>query len=180
MQWKRIEPTIVSKVGFRTVVSKTFKMPDGDIQAYQIFEKEGTECIATIALTPAKKVIVASEFRAGPEKVMDELPGGFFDHSNSREEAARRELAEETGYDAGDMEYLGYVYKDAYNNTKYHYFLATNCTPNKTGQQLEPTEHIEVKLISIDRLLENGRNGTMTDTEALFLAFEKLQKLKGE
>lgn len=40
------------------------------------------------------------------------------------------------------------------------------------------TEHIEVKLISIDKLLENGRKARMTDVEALFLAYDKLIKLK--
>ena len=30
--WKRIEPTKVTKVGFRQIVTKTFEMPDGRIE----------------------------------------------------------------------------------------------------------------------------------------------------
>jgi hypothetical protein len=54
--------------------------------------------------------------------------------------------------------------------------LATDCTPHTDGQKLDETEHIEVVLITIDELLDNARNARMTDIEALFLAYEELQK----
>lgn len=179
MDWKRIEPTITSKVGWRVVVSKTFIQPNDAMHHYQTMGPEGGECIATIALTKDKKVIVASQYRPGPEKIMEEIPGGGAEEGEELEVSARRELLEETGYQPGKIEYLGKIYKDAYSNTIHHYFLATECVPHKDGQQTEETEHINVKLISVDQLLKNGREGKMTDTEALFLGYEKLLKLRG-
>ena len=143
---------------------------------------ENSHCIATIALTPENQVIVARQFRPGPEKILDEIPGGGVEaHDDGNyEAAARRELQEETGYVAGAMEYLGDVYKDSYNNTTWHFYLATDCTLHKYGQTLDETEHIDVHLISIDQLLDNARSARMTDPEAVLLAYERLAKLGRE
>jgi len=179
MDWKRIEPTIISKVGWRVVVSKTFIQPNDILHHYQTTGAEGGKNAGCIALTKDKKVIVASQFRPGPEEILEEIPGGGVDKGEAPEVAVKRELLEETGYIPGKLEYLGKACRDAYSNEEFHYFLATDCVPHKDGQQTEETEHINVKLISIDQLLQNGREGKMSDTEALFLAYEKLLKLRG-
>jgi ADP-ribose pyrophosphatase len=166
----------MSKIGYRTVVTKTFEMPDGQVHHYQTISAEGSHCIATIALTKDNKVVVARQFRPAQERILDELPGGGAEKDEDYEQAAHRELLEETGYEAGTMKFLGDVVKDAYNNSTWHYFLATDCVPHKDGQQLDDTEHIEIALISIDELFDNARNARMTDVEPLFLAYEELQK----
>jgi ADP-ribose pyrophosphatase len=177
--WKRIEPTKVDKIGWRTIVTKTFEMPDGQVAEFQTIGGEGRHCIAAIALTPDNQVIVARQFRPGPEKIFDELPGGGVEALDTDyETAARRELLEETGYEAGVIDFLGDVYKDANTNTTWHYFVARDCTPHARGQQLDDNEHVEVRLITIDQFLKNARNGRMTDIGAVFLAYERLLKLK--
>lgn len=88
-----------------------------------------------------------------------------------------RELREETGYMAGELQYLGKNYYDEKSNATWHCFLATNCTIDGTGQQLDDTEFIEVLLISIEQLLQNARSAQMTEVGAVFLAYEKLKQI---
>lgn len=175
--WKRIEPTDVAAINHRTIVTKTFILPDGRTEKYGTFSKEVQHNAAVIALTPENKVIIARQFRPGPEIVMEELPGGGVDPDEDFAVAAGRELCEETGYVASSLKELGAVHRDAYNNATWHYFLATGC--ERTGRQaLEENEFVEVVLISIGQLLENARSGRMTDGEAIMLAYENLKELQ--
>jgi ADP-ribose pyrophosphatase len=178
--WKRIEPTEVTKVGFRQIVSKTYQMPDGRTQIFDIKERDGWAAVDTIALTSDNQVLLLRQFRPGPECVMDELPGGIVEaHETNMEEVARRELAEETGYKAGSMTYLGKLSYDAYTNGWRHYFLAENCTPNAEGQRLEANEaDAELLKVDVPTLLANARKGLTTDTGGILLAYDKLQEIQ--
>ncbi len=176
--WKRIEPTVVQKIGHRTIVSKTFHMPDGKIATFETIAAEHSQCIATVALTADNKVIIARQYRPGPELIFEELPGGGVEAGEEPEAAARRELLEETGYEAGRMEHLGTLYKDAYTNTTWNFFLARECRMTNISQRLDIDEHIEVACISIEQLLENARSGRMSDVTAVFIAYEQLKSIQ--
>lgn len=106
IEWNRVEPTETTKVGWRTIVTKHFQLPDGRTDAFQLYAGKDTACI--IAVTKDRQVITVLQFRPGPEKIMHEIPGGFVDEEGgSPEHAAVRELSEETGYTAGKVTYLG-------------------------------------------------------------------------
>ena len=176
--WKRIDPTIVAKIDRRTVTLKTFIDNRGDQQVFALLHPDGQEFVAVIAGTTDKKVLIARQFRPGPEKVMDELPGGFVDKGEAPETALRRELLEETGYVPGELTYLGAYYKDAYMNAKWHVFLAVDCTRQTTKQVLDDSEDVHIDLISIQQLLDNARHDNMTDTTAVLYAYETLKKME--
>lgn len=177
--WKRIEPTKVTKVGWRTVVSKTFELPNGTKTEWDLFYPEDQEFVSIVALTEDGRVIVAKEYAPGPERWFYDTPGGFVDKGESIEVCARRELREETGYEAGNMKYLGEYCKDRYHNATWHTYLATGC--KKTGgQELEDTEFIEVVLLTIDEFLENAKHNGVTDHGAVLAAYDELLKLKEE
>lgn len=177
--WKRIEPSIPVKVGWRDVTVKTFIGPNGKPTDFTVFGKEGAEGACIIAITKKGKVVVSRQFRTGPELIFDEIPGGGVEPGEDPKLAAIRELEEETGYKAlvEHTKYLGKVYKDAVFSETMHYFLAYNCTP--TGvQALEEHELAEVILVNIGQLIKNAKEGRMTDSSAVLLAYEELQDLQ--
>lgn len=178
--WQRIEPTKAIKSGFRQITVKNFQMPDGSVKDFDVFDRDGIEFAGTIALTEDNKVIIAEMFRPGPEKMMQEIPGGTVENNDSPLETAKKELLEETCYEPGEIERLGSVYKDAYMNGKWHYFLATKCVKKSAEQKLDEREFIKIKLITIDELIDNALNGRMADTEAVLLAYERLKQIKEE
>ena len=177
--WKRVEPTETYNISYRTIVTKTFKMSDGNIAYFGTIWPENQEFVAAIALTKENKAIVARMYRVGPERIMNELPGGCVDEGEDIIEAGARELYEETGYRAGEITYLGKSYKDAYMNATWHFIYVANCVldPNYT-HPYEIEEQIEVNLVSIDMLIRFAKEGKMTDAVGVLLAYERLKEIE--
>jgi ADP-ribose pyrophosphatase len=86
--WRKLSQD-QQKVGYKTVTAKQFILPDGQQCEFTTWGKPGVNNVATIALTDNNLVIVARQFRAGPERIMDELPGGG---ANGLRLPARREV----------------------------------------------------------------------------------------
>ncbi len=178
--WRRIDDgSDVHKVGFRTIVSKRFRMNNGNEMQADISGAEGSEASGIIALTSDNRVIIAKQFRCGPEKIMLEMPGGLVDPGETPEQAAKRELQEEVGYEVGRIEYLGKVYGNAWDNAVHHYFIARDCKPSAV-QNPEELEEIEVTTISIAEFIQNAKQARMTDTQGVLLAYDMLKEIEGE
>lgn len=178
--WKRIEPTTVQKVGFRTLVEKHFITAGGKRVDRTTINQEDWAAACTIAITTEGMVVVARQFRPGPEKIFDELPGGLVDPGETPEMCVVRELAEETGYKPSKVEYLGACYYDAYTNGDRHYFLLTGCVATEDSSHTDEDEEVEVRLITIDQLLTHAKQGKLTDPGGVLLAYDKLLALKRE
>lgn len=177
--WKLLHVDGETQAGYRAVVHKRFQMNNGKVMTADIEGRDGEQCSVVVALTPGHEVVIARQFRCGPGMVMDELPGGLVERGETPEAAANRELQEEVGYETNDMIFLGSSYGGGWRSIKFHYFLATDCTPT-VSQDLDDVEEIEVITISISELIANAKNARMTDVPAVFLAYDKLLELEGK
>lgn len=177
--WKHIKEPEEMKVGWRTLTRKTFERPDGVPAEYVTFGRQSDRHGAVIALTSDNKVIVAEQFRPGPEIIMLELPGGNIEKGEDLQTGVMRELHEEVGYTSDEVEFLGEARKDAYMNATWYFYLARNCH-KISDQALEDGEFVNIKLITIDEFLTAAKESRMSDAIAALMVYEKLQVIKQE
>jgi ADP-ribose pyrophosphatase len=101
--------------------------------------------VSVVALTPDKDIVVIKQYRHGIRQFILEIPGGAVEEEDdSIVAAARRELKEETGYQAGEFTEVGNISANPVNHTNdIYFFLAFNA--RKVSEPTpEFTEQIEV------------------------------------
>jgi len=117
--------------------------------------------ISVIPLTSNNEVVMVRQYRHGVKKVLLEIPGGIMDKEDSSPEiAARRELAEETGYGTDKLKLIGSLYpQPAIQTNRYHIFLAED-VKKIGGTDFDEGEDIEtviVPLKHIPHMIETGK-----------------------
>lgn len=184
-KFTRVEPTVTQTYGkafTRPAIIKRFRTEDGLEHEFTTTHAEGSRGGCVIALTPEHDVVVAYQFRAGPERWMWELPGGEFHPSEDPLAAAKRELEEETGYTSNRLDFLGTTCRQAYMNETWFCYIAYDCHKLTQPRRMDPEEiaqGLEVRIISIADLLQNAKTDQMTDPAAVLMAYEKLVELQG-
>ena len=172
IEWKKIKEEPF-RAGFRKLLKKTFQLPDGKIQDFDIKHEGPAVCV--LALTKEKNVILVKQFRPGMEKVLLEMPGGAVDGGEEPLEAIKRELLEETGY-TGDFQLAGTSYDCAYSTMFRYNFVATNCL-KVANQNLDETEFAEVIEMSLADFRNHLQSGELTDVESGYLGLDYLRLL---
>lgn len=171
--WKEIRREQVYKKFSRAIDRVDFLLPNGEEVDFYI--KAESPAAAIVALTDKKEVILARQFRPGPKKILNELPGGYIEPGEQAAEAMRREFKEETGYE-GDFIHIGTCLDDAYSTMERHCFVATNCI--KVSEPTETsTEQTSLVLMPLAEFRELLRSGQMTDVEVGYLALDYLGEL---
>jgi 8-oxo-dGTP pyrophosphatase MutT (NUDIX family) len=120
---------------------------------------ESREWVNIIPLTSDHRVVMVRQYRHGSRTVTLEIPGGLADSGDSPEEAAARELLEETGYQAERWTKIGAVNPNpAIFNNRCSTFLAQGI--RKVSDLIpDQTEDIEVALIPLKDIPELIRTG---------------------
>jgi ADP-ribose diphosphatase len=106
------------------------------------------------------------QFRHAVRKELLELPAGSIDPGETPEEAATRELREETGCKPGNLENLGGFYAAPGYCTEYlHFFRATQL--EKSPLTAEDTDEIEVVPVSPSEVPGLVGSGKICDAKTI-------------
>jgi ADP-ribose pyrophosphatase len=134
------------------------------------------EGVAVLALTPDRRLILTTQHLLGALEPVYVLPGGVVHDGESLEEAAKRELQEETGYIAHRLEPLfRYNNMPAFSRGWVHLFLAENVV--STSHTPDPNEITGVELLELSQAVTMALRGelkTSSTTMGVLLLQQRL------
>jgi ADP-ribose pyrophosphatase len=142
----------------------TVVLPDGSTTTREIVETPGA--VVIVPLTTDDQVRMVRQYRSAIREYLLELPAGTLEPGESPEEAAPRELAEETGDRAMHWQQLAGFYTVPGICDEYlHLFLATGLSQGETN--LERDEFIEVVTLPLDEALDMVARGEIRDAKTM-------------
>ncbi len=138
--------------------------PDGRDVVYEIIEHPGA--VTIIPLDEEHRILFIKQYRPATGEVLLELPAGTLNPGEDPQVCAEREVREETGMAARQMEKLGELWlAPGYSTEKLRFFLATGLYESPLEQ--DDDEFIEVERIPYLDALEMAARGEIVDGKSL-------------
>ncbi|MDX9871896.1 MAG: NUDIX hydrolase [Clostridia bacterium] len=133
--------------------------------------------VVVAALTEEQEIVMVRQYRYAAGQILLELPAGKLEAGEDPLECARRELSEETGFEAEEWEKLTEFYTaPGYTNEMMHLYLARGLQEKKAHPDTD--EVIEYEKIPLARLqealLETGGIKDAKSIIGLFWVFQRI------
>ena len=140
------------------------RLPDGSMALREVVEHPGG--VAVLPLEDDGTVWCVRQYRYPFSELLLEIPAGKLEPGEAPETAARRELSEETGLEAGKLTYLGRHYcSPGYNSEVLHIYLAQALRRGEAHP--DEGEFLTVEKHTLQELTELALAGSLPDTKTV-------------
>lgn len=175
-----IERTIKSEKVYSgkilSVKLSTVELPDQKYSKREIVLHDNA--VAVVAIHD-DKILLVKQYRISVDKIIYEVPAGMIEHDENPKDAALRELEEETGYRAKNIEYLTEFYSTpGFCTEKLSIFYAKDL--EFVGQNLDEGENLEVVEMSLEEAMSMIESGEIMDGKTIssILFYDKFSRGK--
>lgn len=141
------------------------RLPDGGESVREWIDHPGAS--AVIPVTDDGRVILVRQYRYPAGRTFIEVPAGKFDApGEDPRQVAQRELAEETGFRAGNLEPIGSFFASiGYSNEVIHCFLASDLEAVEVPT--EDDEFIELVYATFEEAVAMVVSGEICDMKSV-------------
>lgn len=140
-------------------------LPDGAESVREYVVHPGA--VVVLAFLDSGRLLFERQFRYPLGRVFLELPAGKIDAGEDILDTGRRELLEETGYEADDWQYLGVIHPCiGYSNERIEIFAARGLR-KVSDPQLDHGEFLEVLELGLKEARSAVLQGSITDAKTI-------------
>lgn len=154
-------------------------LPDGKTTLVDVVVHPGA--VTLIPLDSQGRILFVRQYRHAVGQELLELPAGTLNQGEKPDDCAHREVREETGMSAGNLEKIGEFYLvPGYSTEHMHIYLATNLRSDPLPG--DEDEFITVEAVALSNVPDLIAQGVLQDAKslaALFLAepyFKNIRK----
>ncbi|MDP9398561.1 MAG: NUDIX hydrolase [Actinomycetota bacterium] len=137
------------------------RLRGGQEQTYDVVEHAPSA--AVVALDDTQRVLLLHQWRHAVGRSFWEVPAGSSDPGEDIEEAARRELAEETGYGGGRWRVVTRIHNSpGYTDEEVVVFLAEGVRREGEPDREPAEEEMQLRWVPLDEAVEAVLQGELT------------------
>jgi ADP-ribose diphosphatase len=156
------------------------RLPNGNVCELEMIRHPGAA--AVVPVDASGKVLLIRQYRHATGGYLLEVPAGKLDAGEPPEACAAREIQEETGFKAGRLESLGWIWTTpGFTDERIWLFLGTHLSP--ATQELQADEVLSVEWLPLETAAEMAARGDITDAKsicALLRAHHLIARRPGE
>ncbi|MFZ0627375.1 MAG: NUDIX hydrolase [Acidimicrobiia bacterium] len=144
-------------------------LPNGNETDLEIIRHRGAAvALPIVGDGELAEALLVRQYRYAANGWLLEVPGGKLDDDESPEDCARRELIEEIGYHAGNLEPMGSILTTpGFTDERIWLFLATDLEQAPGGAALEDNEVLEMERIPLSRAIAMAEDGRIVDSKTV-------------
>jgi ADP-ribose pyrophosphatase len=162
------EPSVDSRVAYEGRIVNlrvdTVRLPQGTLGTREIVEH--VPCVCVVPLDDEDNVVMVRQYRKPAGELLLEVPAGGMDPGESPQDAAQRELREETGYVADELVHLSSFWTTpGFCTELMHAYVARGLRPGALGQ--DEDENIEVVRVPLSGAADLIRRGEIRDAKSI-------------
>jgi ADP-ribose pyrophosphatase len=160
----RIDGAAVYEGSLLHVRRDRVRLPDGGEAAREYIVHPGA--VLMVPVLDDGRLVVERQFRYPIQRVLLEFPAGKIDPGETPEETARREMIEETGYEAASLAPLCVLHPVvSYSTETIQCYVARGL--RHVGARLDHGEFLEIDLLTVDDMLAALDRGEITDAKTV-------------
>ncbi|MGA7227904.1 MAG: NUDIX hydrolase [Acidimicrobiia bacterium] len=144
-------------------------LPNGNETDLEIIRHRGAAvALPIVGDGELAEALLVRQYRYAANGWLLEVPGGKLDDDESPEDCARRELTEEIGYHAGNLEPMGSILTTpGFTDERIWLFLATDLKQAPGGAALEDNEVLEMERIPLIEAIAMAEDGRIVDSKTV-------------
>lgn len=164
--WKTVSSKEIFNHPRLTLIEDEVLLPNGHKTSYLKYKDNGISGVTIIARSHNNKILIQTEYSYPPNQILFQFPGGGVNLGEEIADGANRELMEEAGLKANNLELLGSCFtNNRRSTTKMFVFLATELQEKSLPRDIE--EEIESFWFSEDEVTKMIKNGDIVNVNLL-------------